>query len=40
MEFPCGLCREPLQGVEKLKKHVKTEHEVVIYGDAYGTNVH
>ena len=31
MEFPCGLCREPLQGVEKLKKHVKTEHEVVKY---------
>ena len=31
MEFPCGLCREPLDSVEQLKKHLKGEHEVVKY---------
>ena len=31
MEFPCGLCREPLEGLEKLKMHMKSEHEVVKY---------
>ena len=32
MDFPCGLCREPLDTVEQLKKHLKgEEHEVVKY---------
>ena len=31
MELPCGLCREPLETVEQLKKHLKGEHEVVKY---------
>ena len=31
MELPCGLCREPLDSVDQLKKHLKGEHEVVKY---------
>ena len=31
MEFPCGLCREPLDTVDQLKKHLRGEHEVVKY---------
>ena len=31
MEFPCGLCREPLDSLDQLKKHLKGEHEVVKY---------
>ena len=31
MEFPCGLCREPLDTVYELKKHLRGEHEVVKY---------
>ena len=31
MEVPCGLCRQPLDTVEQLKKHLRVEHEVVKY---------
>ena len=31
MEFPCGLCRQPLETVDHLKKHLKVDHEVVKY---------
>ena len=31
MEFPCGLCRQPLESVDHLKKHLKVDHEVVKY---------
>ena len=29
MDLPCSLCREPVEGVEMLKMHMKKEHEVV-----------
>ena len=31
MELPCGLCRQPLETVDDLKKHLKVDHEVVKY---------
>ena len=31
MEFTCGLCRQPLETVDHLKKHLKADHEVVKY---------
>ena len=31
MEFPCGLCRQPLETVDHLKKHLKVDHEVGKY---------